>query len=255
MAPHHRSLLAKLFEALDLARPTILGALLTAVSMGLRRWELVGDGPWPRMADFAQWVTACEPALGWKPGTLVAVYRAHRQESAETVIEASAIGLALCAFMKNRRDAWEGTLSDLLEQLDPLVADAVRKDAKRWPRTPRGLRGRLERLAPDLRRVGLTLGFFRSAGGDRSRIVCIQASRPSRPSSRPESTASGEERPRDGCDESQAQPSPPESPGFRWSRDGWDGRDVGDAATSAPVPDEHEPEADDGTESDEEVIS
>src|SRR5262249_25672417 len=48
----------KLFAAVDAARPAIVGALLTAVATGLRRWGLVGDGPWPRMADFAQWVTA-----------------------------------------------------------------------------------------------------------------------------------------------------------------------------------------------------
>jgi hypothetical protein len=43
---------AKLFAAVDAARPVILGALLSAASMALRRWDMVGDGPWPRMADF-----------------------------------------------------------------------------------------------------------------------------------------------------------------------------------------------------------
>ena len=129
---------AKLYAAVDAARPAILGAVLSAVSMGLRRWDVVGDGPWPRMADFAQWVTACEPAFGWKPGTLIRVYDAHRQESAEIVIESSAVGLVLCQFMRGQPDGWEGTSEELLEALTALASDSTKKDAKRWPRNPSG---------------------------------------------------------------------------------------------------------------------
>lgn len=44
-------------------RPRILGVLLDAVSYGLRTVGHVQLDALPRMADFALWITACEPAL------------------------------------------------------------------------------------------------------------------------------------------------------------------------------------------------
>jgi hypothetical protein len=225
---------AKLLAAVDSARPVILGALLTAVSMGLRRWDVVGDGPWPRMADFAQWVTACELALGWKPGTLVQVYGAHRYESAATVIESSAVGQAVWRFMEAHPEGWEGTMEDLLEALTASVSESIRKDAKRWPRTPRGLRGKLDRLAPDLRRLGWTLDFSRM---NVARNVCIRPSRPSPPSPESENPSNSEGAGGDGrgdggdgCDLDRHHDRHPESPAFSGpgdGRDGGDGRDAG----------------------------
>src|SRR4029450_1692264 len=48
------------FEA---ARPLILGSLLDAVSLGLRRLPDIRLGELPRMADFGLWATACETAF------------------------------------------------------------------------------------------------------------------------------------------------------------------------------------------------
>src|SRR5271166_951401 len=50
------------------ARPQILGALLDAVALGMRRLPALALDQPPRMADFAIWVTACEQSLGMKPG-------------------------------------------------------------------------------------------------------------------------------------------------------------------------------------------
>ena len=49
------------FEA---ARPRILGALLDAVALGLRKLPALALGQLPRMADFATWASACEDGLG-----------------------------------------------------------------------------------------------------------------------------------------------------------------------------------------------
>src|SRR5262249_7309215 len=214
---------AKLVAAVEAARPVILGALLSAVSMGLRRWDVVGDGPKPRMADFMQWIAACEPALGWKPGTLVEVYAAYRQESAETVVESSAVGVALLKFMKSRfPDGWEGTLEELLAALEEFAAETGKKDARRWPRTGRGLRGTLDRLAPDLRRLAWRVEFSRT---NVARNVCIRPSPPSPPSPESEnpsnsSGVAGDGR-GDGCDPDRH----PESRAFSRPGDGSDGGD------------------------------
>jgi hypothetical protein len=128
--------------------------------------------------------------LGWKPGTLTRVYGAHRQESAATMIESSAVGRAVCAWMRTHPDGWEGTMEGLLEVLTGLVSDSIKQDAKRWPRSPRGLRGSLDRLAPDLRRLGIMLSFHREPGGERDRKVCITTVPTVPPSGTPENPSS-----------------------------------------------------------------
>ena len=77
------------FEA---TRPRILGALLDAMTHGLRRLPRLDR--LPRMADFAVWMTACEGAL-WEPGTFLSGYCANRAEMDETVIESDAVAIAV----------------------------------------------------------------------------------------------------------------------------------------------------------------
>ena len=52
------------------ARPRILGALLDAVAGALKNRHQVPDLPWPRMADFARFVTAAESTLGMGIGVV-----------------------------------------------------------------------------------------------------------------------------------------------------------------------------------------
>jgi hypothetical protein len=259
---HERLTEEKLFAAVDAARPVILGALLTAVSMGLRRWDMVGDGPWPRLADFAQWITACEPALGWEPDTLVRVYGAHRQESAATVIESSAVGLAVWKFMQTRPGGWEGTQEELLEALTALTSEAIKKDGNRWPRTPRGLRGKLDRLAPDLRRLGLTIDFPpRASDARKVRIRPSSSSSPSWDRSDRQDSRASESLRHDGQHDGRGG-TPPEPSSDRHAEsvavprwdDGHDGHDGRDAGFSDPVPGERREPGEDDPVDDEEVL-
>ncbi len=59
---------------LERIRPGILGAILDIISHGLRELPNVKLESKPRMADFAEWVVACEGALGWKPGEFLAAF-------------------------------------------------------------------------------------------------------------------------------------------------------------------------------------
>jgi hypothetical protein len=105
---------AKLFAEFERARPKILGALLTAVSRGIRELPTVKLERLPRMADLAKWVVACEPAI-WPSGTFMRAYDANRAEAVETVIEADPVATALLAFMATKtgmvrhrhRPAWQ----------------------------------------------------------------------------------------------------------------------------------------------------
>ncbi len=74
-----RQLEACVWAKFNEARPKILGALLDAVSMALKRFDDVKLSSYPRMADFTQWVTAAEPALNWPEGSFVAAYNGNRR--------------------------------------------------------------------------------------------------------------------------------------------------------------------------------
>jgi hypothetical protein len=88
----------ELFNDFEKTRPKILGALLTAVSTGLRELPTVKLDRLPRMADFARWAVACEPGL-WLAGTFMRAYGANRAEAVEKVLEADPVATALLAFM------------------------------------------------------------------------------------------------------------------------------------------------------------
>jgi hypothetical protein len=61
-------------EILDLAGRPNLAGLLGAVSTALANLATVRLAELPRMADFAKWVSAAEPALGWTQGAFMEAY-------------------------------------------------------------------------------------------------------------------------------------------------------------------------------------
>jgi hypothetical protein len=159
----------ELWASFDMERPQILGALLDAVSTGLRRLPETRLERLPRMADFALWATACESAL-WNDGTFWAAYAGNRDEAVDSVIEADPVGSAVRSMMTSRTQ-WTGTASDLLCALSEEVGDRVAK-AKIWPANARALSGRLRRAANFLRKVGIDLTFFRE-GRAKTRMISI----------------------------------------------------------------------------------
>lgn len=135
-------------------RPLVLGALLDAISHGLRTVESVHLHRLPRMADFAMWVTACAPALGWEPNRFMDAYLTNRTDAVEIGLEASPLVGPLRALLVN--GPWDGTASELLTKLTDIGGEAVRK-MKDWPTKPNVLSNSLKRLAPALRETGLII--------------------------------------------------------------------------------------------------
>lgn len=138
------------------AQPKIFGALLTAASTALKNLPATKKlkTTWPRMADFAQWVVAAEPALGLKPGTFLQEYNANRQEANQTALESSPVVAALLRLLKQpESNPFEGTATELLNRL--ITGNDTRQ--KSWPKNPRALSGILIRLSPNLRAMGLTI--------------------------------------------------------------------------------------------------
>lgn len=133
-------------------RGQVAGGMLTAVCAALRHRASV-PGPWPRMADFARWVQAAEPALPWAPGRFRSVYGEARQSNVATALDASPL-TALLAELVREHKAWSGTSTELLELLGDLADESVTR-SKSWPKDATRLSGELTRLAPALRAAGV----------------------------------------------------------------------------------------------------
>jgi hypothetical protein len=125
---------AELWREFDLARPRILGALLDAAVRGLQTLPSICLTSLPRMADFALWATACEPAL-WPAGTVARAYDANRRAAVEGIIEVDSVAVCIRKLMA-ARGSWVGTASDLLRAATDLADDDVSNKSPGWPKNP-----------------------------------------------------------------------------------------------------------------------
>lgn len=158
---------ATFWQAFNRARPSILGALLDAVSCGLRRLPDVHLDRKPRMADFALWSVAVEPACPWPDGTFLAAYTGNRQGAVEATLDGDPVADVARAIAP-----WSGTASELLAELTKRTAENITK-RKEWFSKPRQVSDALRRLAPGLRKVGIEVTFARQANTGR-RLVSIE---------------------------------------------------------------------------------
>ncbi|WP_290653773.1 hypothetical protein [Aquisalimonas sp.] len=162
------------FEAL---RPRVLGALLDVASAGLANLPNVELDGLPRMADFAQWAVACEPALGWEPKTFMNAYSDARANLTENVLDGDPVAPVLREWLAELTDeGWSGRAGELLGLLNTRIGlDSGKRPPHGWPKSPHGLAGALRRLAPALRSVGVTITEPRA--GDKRRIYSIAPTR------------------------------------------------------------------------------
>jgi len=137
--------------------PRVLGALLDAFSTGLRRLASVRLERAPRMADFARWVTACEPGLGFEPGAFLAAYAANQADTTETTFEADPVAVAIRDLIRNDYPTgWNGSATELLAALNTRTPESTRR-LKLWPPTASTLGSRIDRIAPLLRSQGFAV--------------------------------------------------------------------------------------------------
>jgi hypothetical protein len=163
IADHDRRPERPFWQDFETARPRILGSLLDAVSLGLRKLPNIHLEQLPRMADFALWATACETAF-WPAGTFVRAYQANRRAAVEDLIEADPVTARVRAIMANRR-MWTGSASDLLRVGTDSLADGLSNGGPGWPKNPRALAGRLRRAQTFLRTMGIEMTFHREGRG------------------------------------------------------------------------------------------
>lgn len=171
----------------DAAQPRILGSLLTVVAGALAELPKVDLDQLPRLADFATWITAAEPSLGWERGAFLKAFVSNRHQANAIALEGSVLAAPILKLIE--KGVWSGTAEQLLHRIGNLVSDSVRRSSD-WPRTARGAAGALRRLSPNLRPIGIEIGFGRESTRDRTRLITIRravvsgSSGPSAPSGR-----------------------------------------------------------------------
>jgi hypothetical protein len=157
---HARKTEAELWRNFDRVAGRILGGLLDATSQAIKTFREVQLESLPRMADFAIWLAAAETSIGWEPGMFDQAYKRNRLGADEAAIESSLIATRVRDFFEDYEGDWVGTASQLLEALNrgfDLDERRNRERSKDWPTKPHVLSGKLRRLAPNLRRLGIEI--------------------------------------------------------------------------------------------------
>ncbi len=161
----------ELGERFETVRPYILGALFDAVSCAIRRSPEVDEPQLPRLADFATWICAAEPALGWSQGSFLAAYRQNIDESNGLALESASFVPAIRRIAA--RGSWKGTPTGLYN----LVIEERLNDLVGHPDLPSTLNAfsqALKRVAPNLLRIGILVQFGRTAGDGSERFISIE---------------------------------------------------------------------------------
>lgn len=172
-------------EAFERDRPMILAGIFDAVCTALANIDSVQLESLPRMADFAQWAVAAEPAFPVPKGTFLKAYEGNRQEAVEAAIESDTVASAVRTLLQDE-PRWEGTMGELLDALRPCLPNPD-KPPRDFPRSARKLSGHLKRLAPSLRAIGIERREKPRGGKAGSRLyeldrTCKTSSEPSVPS-------------------------------------------------------------------------
>ncbi len=161
----------QLWDAFEAVRPQILGALYDGVVEGLRRLpDLPRAVALPRMADFVEWLRACETAY-WPEGTFLSAYNSNRHEAVECLLDSDPVAV-LVRRLAQGPGGWEGTASELLRLVEN---EHGRYDFGGIPRSAKLLSQHLSRQKTFLRAVGVRIEMTREGDRVRKRLIRLDA--------------------------------------------------------------------------------
>jgi hypothetical protein len=162
------------------AWPELLGAILTAVSTGLKRKNYRPSGPLPRMADATTWISRCEAGLGWKKDTFIDAYRAAIKDSARDLAEADPVSAAVLSIMhelkaKRPQDSSvtrdRSTMAALYAEMkEPRHTPQREQQRREFPTSTAALGHRLSELEQTLRDNGVVMQRKRT---DAARFITL----------------------------------------------------------------------------------
>ncbi len=166
-----RRLEQEFWEEFETDYPRLLGALLMAVSAGLRIRQTVKIPALPRMADFAHWGESVSRGLGWEAGSFLSQYKANRREACSSALWDHPVAEAVRGLLEYFTEPMEVSASELLAHLGRFAPREIQRSAQ-WPKNARALSVALRRLAPQLRIIGITVKF--GLGPD-ARLIAISS--------------------------------------------------------------------------------
>lgn len=155
--PAHRRTERDLVAELDRIRPGVIGAVLDVVSHGLRERANVRLASMPRLADFAEWIAACEGALGWDSGAFLRAYNENQNDANASLIENDRFATVLVEFINSGVEPFKGPKGLLLTTLEERANIDPTRPPDGWPRTPQGVHNKLKRITPALRAAGVEI--------------------------------------------------------------------------------------------------
>lgn len=157
------------------ARPRILGALLDAMSEGLRRLPTIELPSKPRMAEFAEWAAACESHFTVSDGVFLDAYERNQAVAVAGVVESDPVASAIrdLAHELGHKGIqnWEGNATELLRKLTGIVDESTAKD-RTWPKSAKSMGRTVARVAPVLRQAGIPV--TRAQRTSRTRTIIIE---------------------------------------------------------------------------------
>lgn len=156
--------------------PKLLGALLDAVALGLKRLgTLKHAGGLPRMADFYAFAFAASPLFPGGTALFKLAFEESSRQAIEHALEVSAIGPALLAYLGRSGNYFRGSAGELLLFLG-FGPSTPRSAQDPSPRTPNQLANELRRLTPALEATGWRVQTgLKDATGNHRQVVISRA--------------------------------------------------------------------------------
>lgn len=172
-APHRRRTEAELWADFEAVRPRILGAPLDEVVVGMGSLSTLPPvAQLSRMADFANWGRACEPAFA-DDGAFLRACELNRSGMVGATLDGDPV--AVCERkLAQARAGWTGTATGSLAAMHPAPGD---NRCPSLPGTTKGLSDKLRRLAPGLRAVGIRIEWARD-GKAGNRMIRLRSEAP-----------------------------------------------------------------------------
>ncbi len=161
--------------------PSLIGKLCETASHGLRKYRQIELSETPRMADYAQWIVACAPALEFHENTLLNAYLSNRQEINLDTLEHSPLAKIIERYLESDH-RWQGTCGELLKAFQKLCNDDTSVSSSDLPKTSRKLSNDLKRIAPNLRMNGIEVQFGNKTNKGRTITLEKVGKTPSHPS-------------------------------------------------------------------------
>ncbi len=153
----------EIMAAYERLKPRIIGALFDAVAAVLRQLPTVRRRGLPRMADFAR-VLAALDAVDGSDGRSLNIYLTQHNRLAADVIDGDPVAGAIVSLVTTRGE-WVGTAGDLR------TAISSEHPPRGWPSGAAAMGGRLKRLIPALKAVGIVVEKADRSIGRRAWVI------------------------------------------------------------------------------------